>query len=255
MNTLYEIVYPGSYIPWGILVLYYFFHYQFCDMLACSTYVIIALITISHKDYGKSVLHWESLNRICDFALIIRLILLNTLNSSFIALTAAITICLLGGKTLKQQHRFAITQPILYGVCVLFLCSSSSSKLQQVAALSVVALKMIQSNMTMKCHSAADLTKRMTNYFHLKIIESYLIFMMEWTSAKNLHWLSIIIIIFLSVMFQMLAYYDVPYESQNVDEFYMNIHKLPENYPIPLNFRHARERSKVFSQVFKQHNI
>lgn len=255
MNTLYEVLYPGSYIPWGIISLYYLFHSQFFDMLACVTYIVISLICISHNDYHKTVMHWESLHRICDFALIIRLILLNVLRSSFTALTIGIVICIAGGKLMKQRHRFKATQPILYGVCTLFLCSSSYSGLQQVSAICVAAMKLIQSNIDLTCHSETELEHKLNTHFRIKIAESYLLFLMEWTSATNMHWISLPIIICLSGIFQTMAYYEVPYDCQNLAEFYVNMHKLPQNYPIPLNFRHARERSKVFSKVFKYHDI
>lgn len=255
MNTLYEILYPGSYIPWGIILLYYLFHSQFFDLLACLTYISISLICISHQDYHKSVMHWESLHRICDFALIVRLMLLNTLRSSFTALAVAIAICIIGGKFIKQKHRFKMTQPVLYGVCTLFLCSSSYSGLQQAAAICVAAMKLILSNMDLTCHSETELETKLKTYFRIKIVESYLLFLMEWSSIKNMHWISLPIIIFLSAVFQTMAYYEVPYDCQNLQEFYVNMHKLPKNYPMPLNFRHARERSKVFSKVFKYHDI
>lgn len=255
MNTLYKILYPGSYIPWGTILLYYLLHARFFDLLACLTYVIISLICISHSDYNKTVMHWESLHRICDFALIVRLILLNTLDSSFISLVFAIAICLIGGKLMKEKHRFVLTQPILYGVCALFLCSSSYSRLQQVSVICVTILKMGQSGIHLTCNSENELEDKLRTYFRIKIAETYLLFLMEWSSISNIHWISLPIIIFVSGLFQAMAYYDVPCDCQNLEEFYVNMNKLPENYPMPLNFRHARERSKVFSQVFKYHDI
>ena len=255
MNTLYEILYPGSYIPWGTIVLYYLFRSRFFDLLACLTYVMISLICISHSDYHKTVMHWESLHRICDFALIVRLILVNTLRSSFISLVVAIAICLMGGKLMKQKHRFNLTQPILYGVCALFLCSSSYSGLQSASAICVTILKLSQSSIDLTCSSEKELENKLRTHFRIKIAESYLLFLMEWSSISNIHWISLPVIIFVSGLFQVMAYYDVPYDYQNLKEFYVNINKLPENYPMPLNFRRARERSKVFSQVFKHHQI
>ena len=255
MNNLYQILYPGSYIPWGTIMLYYLFRSRFFDLLACLTYVGISLICISHNDYHKTVMHWESLHRICDFALIVRLILLNALRSSFISLLVAIAICLIGGKLMKQQHRFDITQPILYGVCALFLCSSSYSGLQQASVICVTILKIIQSGTDLTCNSEEELANKLKTYFHIKIAESYLLFLMEWSSISNIHWISLPIIIFVSGLFQVMVYYDVPYGNQNLEEFYVNINKLPKDYPMPLDFRHARERSKVFSSVFKHHQI
>ena len=255
MNTLYRIIYPGSYLPWGVILLYYCFQLELFNTLVVFFYVCLALTMLSHEDHlNKDVMYWNALYHVGDFALMLRLIVFNIYKSNLLGIVTAVCTCAAGSKLSPNLQR-KITEPPLYAVALLFLCSVSHSKIQMVSTIILIVTRLSQWKVDYTCSSEKDMEQKLCVYYNTKIIESYIIFLLEWASITNIHWSSLPIIFCLAIGFQCYVYFNVPYAVQDLEDFWMLLNKLPEGYPMPLDFNHARDRSKIAKKVFKHHSI
>lgn len=254
MNKLYQVLYPGSYLPWCIVLIYYLLHLEISNFVSASTYVIICVMKLSHMEfYNKNVIHWSLAQKICEFSLILRLITMNQTGSSFFGVSVATVTCALLG-TLPLNKRVFIMQPPFYALILLFLCSVSLSHIQTLSSIVLILLTLHQWKHPYTYNTITDMENNLLVHFNMKIMESYLIFLLEWANS-DLHWMSLPIVIILSALFQLNAYYNIPYKKEDYEEFYMYMNNLPKDYPIPLNFYHARDHCNIANKVFKRHQI
>jgi hypothetical protein len=253
MNTLYRIIYPGSYLPWGVILLYYCIQLELFNTLVVFFYICLALVMLSHTDHlDKDVVYWHRLFNLGEFALASRLIVFNIYKSNLLGVVAAVLVFSVGVNDNLLQK---LTQPPFHAVCLLFLCSVSNSIIQMIAAVVLIGLRLHLWKSDWDCGSDKEMEEKLCTHFNLKIIESYMVFLLEWASITNIHWSSLPIIASIACGFQAYVYYNVPYVVQDLEDFYMQMHVLPEGYPMPLDFNHAREWSKIAKKVFKHHSI
>lgn len=254
MNKLYQVLYPGSYLPWCIVLFYYLFHLEISNFISAFTYVAISLMKLSHVEfYDKNVIHWSLAQRISEFALILRLIALNKIGNTLFGVSIASITCILLG-TLPIKRRIFIMQPPFYALILIFLCSVSQSYIQTTASIILILLALYQWKHPYVYNTIKDMEENLLIHFNIKIMESYLIFLLEWANS-DLHWMSLPIVIIMSGLFQLNAYYNIPYRKEDYEEFYMYMSNLPKDYPIPLNFNHARDHCNIANKVFKRHQI
>lgn len=254
MNKLYQILYPGAYLPWCIVLIHYLFNMNICNLISAMVYVTISIMKLSHVEfYEKDVVFWNVAQKICEFALLFRLIILNITGSGLIGLVVAMIVCIVYGKTSKSRRMFMI-QPPFYALTLLFLCSVSHNTIQIIATLILIILTIYQWKTVYVYNSLNDMEKNLYVHFNIKITEAYLIFVLEWANSP-LHWMSLPIVMIISALFQANAIYNIPYRKGNYEEFYLFMQNLPKEYPIPLDFIHARAHCNIAKKVFKRHTI
>ena len=107
---------------------------------------------------------------------------------------------------------------------------------------------------TNKLEDEKKMISKLWIYYIVKIIEIYLVFLLEWTSSP-LKSSSIVIFILFPVIYSGWAYYSLEIEEENIKDYLFNMEKLPEGYPLPLNFKHSVDKCNVAKKVFKSHSL
>ena len=90
--------------------------------------------------------------------------------------------------------------------------------------------------------------------YGVKIIEAYMVFMLEWASSK-MHVFSLVILFAFPIAYSLWGYYSVEIEEDNLSEYMYNMNKLPVGYPLPLNFKHAVTHCNIAKSLFKDHRL
>ena len=254
MNKLFIILYTGVYIPWCILLLFYIFHYEWFHFLSTSFYVTFAILKLSHMEHlHYNVVYWNRMFIIVEMCLIVHLLVTNITGSGFLSFISMV-ISFWSIYKLKIQVQKIVTQAPIYSVCLLFLMTSSSSLLQQIAASILIFASISLWKMKHKYDTVDQMEKKLTNYYQLKIIEAYMVFILEWSSSP-LHVLSGVIFIAFPMIYSCWAYYSLKMEQEDLERYYYYMDKLPVGYPIPLNFKHAVDHCNIAKNVFKPHSL
>lgn len=255
MNSLYQIMYPGAYLPWCTVIVYNIFHRQFFHLVSCLVFVGTAALQLSHIEHLEyDVMFWHRLFQSAELSLILRLVVYNQLGASWLG--TFIMCALLCVRLSDDQHDFLMQAPI-YSLCLLFLMSTSTMYLQQAACVALIAIAMRLSRKEYAYISHETSQAALHEYFILKIASVYFVFVLEWCSS-NLHPASLPIILGLSFAFQAYVYlthFEIDDNDGEMNSVYFSLSKLPKNYPFPLDFKHARENCKIANRVFKAHSI
>lgn len=249
-------MYPGAYLPWGIVLMYYAFHLDFFHVLSVSNYVMLAGAKLTHMEHlDRPVLYWSRMFTMSELSLIVRLIVFMETRSSFLSVVGMLIVWFALSR-LPERQQAALIQAPLYCVCMLTLVALTSSWTHRICGLVSVCSSLYQHRCKWEFESYETMERKVSDYFCLKILDAYLIFLLEWSSS-SLHWASLCIVAVLSCAFQLYAYSEMSSDtpSHNLSDFYHNIYRLPPGYPIPLNFMPSREHCKVAKQVFKPHFI
>ena len=91
MNKFMRVLFLGAFIPYAILLIYYFTRWYFGHFMILSLYLLSTFAKLSHKQYlEKSILAWVRVQRCCELSLIASLALRNVYNNGLIALAAVI---------------------------------------------------------------------------------------------------------------------------------------------------------------------
>lgn len=256
MNKLYQIMYPGAYLPWGIVLMYYAFHLDLFHFISALNYALLAGAKLTHMEHlGRPVLYWSRMFTMSEFSLIVRLIVFMETRSSVLSVVGMLLAWFILSRLPERQQATLIQAP-LYCVCVLTLVAITSSWTHRACGLALACSSLYQHRCQWEFESYETMERKVSDYFRLKIADAYLIFLLEWSSS-SLHWASLGVVAALSCAFQLYAYSEVATDptSSNLSDFYHNIHRLPSGYPIPLNFMTSREHCKVAKRVFKPHFI
>jgi len=249
MNILYQIIYPGAYLPWCILAVYHMFRYSVLNFLTCVAIMGFAGASISHMEHlEKPVMEWNHLMMMSELCLFCKLILYNTTSSMFLSVTVSAVL-------FAALHRNDfLTQERIYCVILLFLSSVSANATQLLCCVALIGSTLYRWNVDMSYDSMGVMKQKLIQHFNQKIANVYLVFVLEWSSS-SMHWMSLPVILALSSAFQLYAWLTIDTTNTVLDDFYYHLKKLPPNYPIPLDFKHARDHCKIAKKVFKPHQI
>lgn len=256
MNILYKILYPGSYIPWCILTLHYVSQYNVFRSFYCIGILLLAAAKLSHMEHFHiTVIEWSQLLTMFEMCLFLRYIICNTLDSKFIAITSTVILFSLFVRCGRNKKSFFV-QERFYSILILFLCSTSTmTYFQSTLCAALAALVLYEWNTDVRNYESLEQMRPLVkNYFHRKIARVYILFMIEYSTSK-LRPSSLCIIIAVAFAFQLYAYMSIDITNNKLDDFYYNICNLPREYPIPLDFTHAREHCNIAKQVFKSHDL
>jgi len=254
MNKLYQVMYPGAYLPWGVLLMHYLFQFDVFHLLACVNYVGLAMATLTHMEhFNVPVLKWGRMLVISEVCLVLRLILFSTTRSSFVSVLS-MSILWMVLYRLPDAQQMLLMNASVHSVLLLFLISVSTSIVQECASIVLICVMLYRKKMSFMYVDDDQMRLVLSDHFRLKIVEAYMIFLLEWSSS-SLHWSSLLVVVVLSSAFQAYAYTSIVDVPENLHDFYHNIWRLDPGYPIPLNFMHARANCKLAKSVFKPHNI
>jgi len=254
MNKLYQILCPGAYLPWGVMLMHYLFQLDVFHLLACVNYVALVVATLTHMEhFDIPVLEWGRMLIISEVCLILRLIFFSLTRSSFLSvlLMSLLWMVLYRLPEPRQQYMFNAT---VHSILLLFLVSVSSSLVQEMASVVLICVHLYRKKLSLVYVDDDQMLLALHDHYRLKIVEAYMIFLLEWSSS-SLHWSSLLVIAVLSTGFQAYAYTTVHATTQNLHDYYPSIWKLAPGYPIPLDFVHARTHCNVAKSVFKPHYI
>ena len=71
MNKLFRVLFVGAYIPYAILLSYYFTRFYIAYFLILSLYLASCFAVLTHKPYlEKGILAWVRAKRVCELLLI-----------------------------------------------------------------------------------------------------------------------------------------------------------------------------------------
>ena len=97
--------------------------------------------------------------------------------------------------------------------------------------------------------------KRIQQYHTLKLLQIYMLFLMEYSITKMNMWALVIILVSVS-LYSGYAHFTLPSECEvKISEFYMKVYELPPKYPLPLDIKDAIQNCEVAKRVFKTHEI
>ena len=137
---------------------------------------------------------------------------------------------------------------------LLFLMSSSSNRFQQLAACCYICCVYWLDTINFVFVSNDDTIQKLNLYYRLHIALTYCLFFIEWSSS-GLSFLSLHIILGLSLSYQLYAYNVLEEDISELNDYLFRVESLPANYPKPLNFEHAVKHCNVASKVFKDSRI
>ena len=250
MNKLFIILTTGAHIPWCMMLLFHVVHYDFFTLLSTLTYILFAWLKWSHLPHGnKSIVFWNRQFTTMEMCFFIRLIVFNITGSPFLSFCTFVGSwwCFFQLTESLQQH---VVEAPIYCICILFLMSSTSSILQQIASIVLISISLYlwQTNLTLK--KQIKHRKELYAYYISKIVEIYMVFLIEW-SSNQMEMKSIITFTFFPFLYSCSAYYYIDWQQEDIREYLYHLHKLPKGYPLPLNFKHAVVNCNIAKKVFK----
>ena len=254
MNKLFMILLTGAYIPWCIMLLVYMLRYDFFHFLSTSMYLIFATMKWSHIPHShRNVIFWNRTFSVMEICLFIRLIIVNFTGSGLLSCVIMLLSWVGYFKLNLDVQKHVIEAPI-YCVCLLFLMSSTSSLIQQLASVILISISIYHWQNKIKYESDKQMMRDLSIHYIVKITEAYMVFLLEWQSS-GMNPFSLLIFVICPIIYYGWAYYSIEVEEDNMNQYLYNIENLPEGYPMPLNFKHAIARCKIAKKVFKDHKL
>ena len=255
MNKLYQILYPGSFLPWAIMIIFYVRHLEIFHFISSILYISFAITRIIHKPIQNiDVQVLGEAFKICELMMVVRLLILNQTESGFISTVATTSLWSVISK-LKPSVRHKILKAPVFVATIVGLLSTTRSSIQALSGIFFIILLLFKRKIDFKYYDNVRSEMQLRRYYNTEILMSYCIFMMEWGSTK-IHWLSLPIVLTLSLGFQYYAFKSIPLKNDaDLTDYYIALDKIPDHYPMPLNFKEAVEQCNIAKKVFKQHSI
>lgn len=254
MNKLLLILHTGVYLPWCMMMFIYLLHYELFHFLSAFLYIMFAGLKWSHMEhFHRPVMFWDRMFRLMEICLIIRLCVVNIFHIGWLGFATMMLTWTGVSKLSAPLKKIALEAPI-YCVCLLFFMSSTTSTTHHVASILLIGISIAYWKNKNSLEDEKKMISKLWIYYIVKIIEIYLVFLLEWTSSP-LKSSSIVIFILFPVIYSGWAYYSLEIEEENIKDYLFNMEKLPEGYPLPLNFKHAVDKCNVAKKVFKSHSL
>jgi len=256
MNKLFRVLFVGAYIPYAILLSYYFTRFYIAYFLILSLYLASCFAVLTHKPYlEKGILAWVRAKRVCELLLIssfsVRAYYRSQLLSLSVIMVGTIFVC-----RIPRRYQSKCEHAAVYvTACMLYLTNADILGKICTLILSVLILYEQQARKINDASFEWAIEKRIRHYHTLKLLQTYMLFLMEYSITKMNIWALLIIIISV-LIFSVYACLTLSMDVEvKVSEFYMKVYELPDRYPLPLDIRDAIINCEVAKRVFKTHEI
>lgn len=250
MNKLYYTFFLGAYIPSLTLIVYYFTRYYFAYFLMSATYLLTSIVVTTHRPLlNKPLRQWILLKRVAELGMILSFIFRSTYNNEFFTVVMFVAVCSLVEK-LPASFQKNIEKPAVY-VTMLTLFLSQASIVAQFAGACSCFLNIYEP--IVRNIDVNHLQPSLKNYFHLKIVQVYMFFIIEWTLTRLNEW-ALLFILLGSFMFNAYAYFTLPHDVEDIHS-YANINSLPASYAVPLDINEACFYCPEVKQILKDHTL
>lgn len=254
MNNFFLVLTTASYIPWCIMLIIYLINYNIFHFLSTCIYLVFAGMKWSHRMHGNmSVIFWSRIYLITEMCLFLRLIILNIIHSGIASFTIMLTMWIFMYK-LKTPLQKTVTEAPVYCVCLLFLMSSSRLYIQHVASVILITISIYLWKEKYQFETENDMWQKLYIHYSVKVLETYMVFLLEWASS-GMTFSSLVILFLFPLLYSLLGYYSVENNKDDLSEYRYKLCKLPDRYPLPLNFKYAIASCNVAKKVFKDHTI
>ena len=256
MNKLFRVLFLGAYIPYAVLLSYYFTRFYISYFLVLCIYLASCFSVLIHKQYlDKGILAWVRAKRVCELLLLLsfslRAYYKSQLLTTFGVIVGTIVVCKIPRKYQSKCENAAI----YVTMCMIFL--TNVDILGKVCTL-LLSILILYEDQARKINDASfdwAIEERIRQYHTLKLLQIYMLFFMEYSITKINMWALLIILISVG-MYNLYACLTLSFECEvKVSEFYMKVDDLPTKYPLPLDIRSAIDNCEVAKRVFKTHEI
>ena len=251
MNSLFQLLYPTSLLPWVIIALYQIIRGSVLSFLLISLHVVTHLIIVQHVPVLKSsMINW---NRILHVQRIVLLIVygLRNITTYYTLCTVILVIFVLLLIRRIEPYRNKVTSVVVYNIAIMAFCSTASLFQIVVAVGCGVCHYYTTKPLQLSWHINDSLAK----YFTAKIVHNYVFFILEWSTTK-LQWSSLPIILILCGIFNGMIVHQTPITNiDNTDDYLDPNLKVPDDYPYPLNIKEAKRHCNITKNLFKSHTL
>ena len=256
MNKLFRVLFVGAYIPYAVLLSYYFTRFYIAYFLILSFYLSSCFCVLTHNQYlEKGILAWVRAKRVCELLLIssfsVRAYYKSQLLSIFAIIIGTIIVC----KVPRRYQSKCEHSAVYITLCMIFL--SNADILGKVCTL-ILSLLILYEEQARDINGASfewAIEKRIQQYHTLKLLQIYMLFIMEYSITKMNMWALVIILISVT-LYTAYACLTLSFECEvKISEFYMKVYDLPKKYPLPLDIKNAIQNCEVAKRVFKTHQI
>ncbi len=256
MNKLFRVLFVGSYIPYAILLSYYFTRFYVAYFLILSLYLASCIAVLTHKPYlDKGILAWVRAKRVCELLLISSFSIRAYYRSQLLSIVGILIGTFVVCKIPRRYQSKCEHSAVYVTVCMLYLTNADILGKICTLVLSVLILYEQQARKINDASFEWAIEKRIRQYHTLKLLQIYMLFLMEYSITKMNIWALIIILVSVS-LFSVYACFTLSWDVEvKVSEFYMKVYELPATYPLPLDIKEARTNCEVARRVFKTHEI
>ena len=258
MNKLFRVLTLGSYIPYLILLSYYLTRLYLIYFFILGVYLASSYAVWMHTPFlDHGILAWIRAKRVCELLLVSSFTLRSYMKSQLVtfAYLSAAAICVV---RLPRRFQRKVEHTAVYvTVCMFFL--TNADFLGKVATIIMALLVMYEPHARQVTHLASfewAIEKRIRQYHVLKILQVYMMFIMEY-SITRMNVFALLIILISVGGFNVYAYLSLDHDIEcKVSEFYQKVDDLPPHYPLPLDVKQAiKSGCKLAVKVFKTHEI
>jgi len=247
MNLLYQSLFPASLLPWFIIALFHFFHGYISLCLILTLHLSTHAVVILHRPLlDMDMIQWNKFLQLQRLALWVTYSFRNHWDQHFLSLILFVCISL-NFKLIRERN---IASEVIHTMCVLTYCSTAPLA-PIVASMGCIVLYYYQKK-PMKIQW--QITNEVETYFNLRIGYNYTFAFIEWY-LSGMSSASIILLLFVTVLFNVTVFTQIPDERKEGRSEWFDAMKLPNDYPYPLDISDAMERCNTAKKLFKSHQI
>lgn len=251
MNSLFQLLYPTSLLPWVIIALYQIIRGSVLTFLLISLHIVTHLVIVQHVPVLKSsMINW---NRILHVQRIVLLIVygLRNITTYYTICTIILVIFVLLLIRRIEPYRKRVTSVVAYNIAIMAFCSTASLFQIVIAVVCGVCHYYASQPLQISWYMNDSLAK----YFTSKIVHNYVFFILEWSTTK-LQWSSLPTILLLCGIFNTMIVHQTPITNiDDSDDFLDPQLKVPADYPYPLNIKEAKRHCNITKNLFKSHTL
>jgi hypothetical protein len=252
MNSFFQLLYPGSLLPWFIIGIYHLLKGSILYFLLIAVHVLTHMIIVLHVPVLKSnMINWNRILHVQRLVLILTYGLRNISDYYCTLFTVMLIISMLILVKQMEPYRNKITSVIVHNVILLTFCSTAS------------LFQFVLAVLCGACHYFAckplklswKMNDSLSKYYTARIGYNYIMFVLEW-STSPLNWTSLPIILSLCIIFNVIIVHETPITNiDNSDDYLDPNIKIPHDYPYPLNIKEAKRHCEITKNLFKSHTL
>lgn len=245
MNLLYQNLYPAALLPWFIMALLELFKGSFFIFLVIMYHTFTQLIVMLHlPGLELSMVEWNRLLHVQRICLLISYGLRNQ------GLSGGYPDVFFMAISMPLYKVERITSATIHTTALMAFASTSSVFGIFISMIIGVLFTKMKSNMKINW----DMNEELKLYFDQRIAYNYLFCLLEW-SVSGTNWVSLLLIVMVSCIFNVVIYFQTPIEIDNRQDAWFNPKAMPQDYPYPLNINDAISKCNVAKKVFKPHEL